>query len=536
MNSETEDARLSRNENDPHGIRERMGIFFQIADAIPNPIYLLDGNRCYRDCNRAFERFMGQSRQEIIGTAVFHELPADRAELQQQADRDGALNPDEILHLETTYRNRHGKEFEVIVTTAVFPPVGAPEAIIGVLTDISEIKQTHHELRKVSGMLEAVIKASPLPITMVDTNFFVRLWNPAAEKCFGFTKDQVIDRIYPLWPDRDKEANEALKRFNNDEVLYGSEVLRKKNDGTILRVKRYTSPVRDRSGELIGTMAVLEDLTEQIKTESELLQASKMAAVGELASGIAHEINNPNMFMMTNAQFLSEVWEDVSRILKRHADEHAGCLIAGLSLAEALESVPALLQGLVEGSFRIRRIVETLKDFYRQEDTSSKTLVDLRKVIESSLFMLGNQIKQTTDHFLLSCEDSLPPVPGNFHQLEQVLINVVLNALQALKSREDAVTLTVSHNLRTEMIDITVRDQGVGMEQETLERILDPFFTTRLDKGGSGLGLSISNRIVKQHGGTLRFESRPGQGTTTVISLPSAGSAHDKDTHESDSR
>jgi PAS domain S-box-containing protein len=536
MNSETGDAQLSREENVPYGIRERMGIFFQVADAISNPIYLLDVNRCYRDCNRGFERFMGLSKREIIGTAVFHELPADRVEREQLADPGGTPNPDEIRRVETTYRNRHGKEFEVIVTCAVLPPDGAPEAILCVLTDISDIKQAHSELRKASGMLEAVIKASPLPITMVDTNFFVRLWNPAAEQCFGFSKDQVIDKIYPLWPDRDKEADEALKRFNNDEVLYGSEVLRKKNDGTIIRVKRYTSPVRDRSGELIGTMAVLEDMTEQIKTESELLQASKMAAIGELASGIAHEINNPNMFMMTNAQVLSEVWEDVSHMLKRHADEHAGCLIAGLSLEEALESVPALLQGLVEGSFRIRRIVETLKDFYRQEDTSSKTLVDLRKVIESSVFMLENLIKKTTDRFQLSCEDRLPPVRGNFHQLEQVIINVVLNALQALKCREDAVNLTVSHNLRTEMIDITVRDKGVGMGQETLERILDPFFTTRLDKGGSGLGLSISNRIVKQHGGTLRFESLPGQGTTTVISLPTTGSADDEDIHEPDRR
>jgi signal transduction histidine kinase len=150
--------------------------------------------------------------------------------------------------------------------------------------------------------------------------------------------------------------------------------------------------------------------------------------------------------------------------------------------------------------------------------------------------MLENLIKKTTDRFQLSCEDRLPPVRGNFHQLEQVIINVVLNALQALKSREDAVNLTVSHNLRTEMIDITVHDQGVGMGQETLERILDPFFTTRLDKGGSGLGLSISNRILKQHGGTLRFKSLPGQGTTTVISLPTTGSADDEDIHEPDRR
>ena len=400
---------------------------------------------------------------------------------------------------------------------------GATEGIVGVITDISEIKNTQKELQEVSGMLKAVIKASPLPITMVDTDFYVRLWNPAAEKCFGFKKEEVVGKIYPLWIDREKEAHEALKRVDNDEVLYGLEVLRKKNDGTVVRVKRYTSPVRDKVGKLIGTMAVLEDLTEQMRAESDLLQASKMAAIGELAAGIAHEINNPNMFMMTNSQVISEVWEDASRILKRHADEHADCLIAGLSLSEAFKSVPALLQGLVEGSFRIQRIVETLKDFYRQEDSSSKALVDLRKVMESSVFMLANQIKKTTDHFHLSCEENLPPVMGKFHQLEQVIINIVLNALQALKSRNEAVYLTVSNNRETDMIEITLKDQGIGMVQETIERILDPFFTTRLDKGGSGLGLSISNKIIKDHGGTLRFKSRAGKGTTIVINLPIAG-------------
>lgn len=501
-------------------MNESISIFFRIADAIPNPIYLLDADRRYRNCNRGFEQFIGLARDEIIGRTELRELCSARDDLTQGTGHESAENPLNAGRFETRYRNAEGKEFEIVVNFSGLSSNGVLEGTIGVITDISEIKKRQRELRRVSSMLNAVIQASPLPITMIDSDFYVRLWNPAAEKCFGYRAEEVIDKIYPLWPDSDEEQAKALKRLNHDEILYGMEVLRKKNDGAVIHVKRYTSPLRDAAGAVIGTMAVLEDLTEQKKYEAELLQASKMAAIGELASGIAHEINNPNSFIMTNAQFLSEAWNDISRILIRHADEHADSSLAGLSLPEALESLPALLRGLEEGSFRIQKIVETIKDFYRQEDVSVKTPVEIRNVVETSIFMLENEIKKHTYQFHYTCEENLSPIMGRFHQLEQVIINIMMNALQALQSRNSAISLTVTHNRNENVIEITVSDQGVGMTRETMDRILDPFYTTRLDRGGTGLGLSISHKIIREHGGMLRFESQPGQGTSAIISLP----------------
>jgi PAS domain S-box-containing protein len=521
MNSD--DAK-TRHHLDAEVTTEKWGGRFQfscLADTFPSPVCLLDSGSRYLDCNNAYADFFRVRRQEIIGKPVFHELPWAAA---GDGNAPGSSTTDVTFpcQFETRCSLPCGQERYLIVNASGADLGDGPSGVLCVITDISEIKHTEQELRRVSGMLEAVIKASPLPIMMIDTDFYVRLWNPAAECCFGFSRDQVIDRMYPLWPDPEQEAAEALKRFNNDEVLYGSEVLRKKSDGTLLRVKRYTAPVRDREGALIGTMAVLEDLTEQRRTESELLQAGKLAAIGELAAGIAHEINNPNMFIMTNAQVVADVWRDAAPLLRRDTAEQPGCLLAGLPASEALESMPKLLDGIVEGSLRIQRIVGALKDFCRQEETNGMSQVAVAKILEGAVFMLENQIKRSTDCFSLSCDSGLPPVIGIFHQLEQVVINVVLNALQSLPDRGRAVQLSASRNRETGMVEITVRDEGRGMTQETLDHIADPFFSTRLDKGGLGLGLSISNRIIRRHGGTLRFESRSGVGTTVVIVLPAA--------------
>lgn len=484
-----------------------LGMFFQVAELLPTPISLLDAAGRYIACNSACARLFGVDRQAMIGMSVFHQLPPGPGVSPNQA-------------FEAHCRTKSGAELVLIVSAAAVLLADGTPGILCLLTDISAQKRTEQELRTVSVMLDAVIKASPLPITMVDTDFYVRLWNPAAEHCFGFSKDQVMDKIYPLWPDRDKESAEALKRFNRDEVLYGSEVLRKKNDGTVIRVKRYTSPVRDQSGTLIGTMAVLEDLTEQQRTESELLQAGKLAAVGELAAGIAHEINNPNMFMLTNAQVAAEIWRDASPFLRRHVREGADCLLAGLPYAEALDDMPDLLAGIVDGALRIQRIVATLKDFCRQEVNAARSVVALDKVLDNTVFMLANQIKQRTDHFSLSCAKDLPPVYGIAQQLEQVFINVLLNALQALADRSGSVRVTVTHDQAAGAVLIEVQDDGCGMTPETVARIQDPFFTTRFDEGGLGLGLSISSRIVQQHGGKIHFVSEPGRGTTALVSLP----------------
>jgi len=274
-------------------------------------------------------------------------------------------------------------------------------------------------------------------------------------------------------------------------------------------------------------LAVARDISERKSAEEEnrkmqerLRQMDKMAAIGTLASGIAHEINNPNNFILSNAQFISDIWPDISRILNHYAEENGEFYLGRLRFSEAGAVIPKMLGGLVEGSHRINGIVTGLKNFARQEKANLDQSVQINKVVEAALFMLNNQIKKHTDKFQCILAENLPPITGSFQQLEQVVVNLTLNALQALRSKKESVLVTTSYVQSIDEIILKVRDEGMGMADEVRQAIFDPFYTTKLDSGGTGLGLSICYSIVKEHGGIIECESEPGWGSTFFVRLP----------------
>jgi polar amino acid transport system substrate-binding protein len=191
--------------------------------------------------------------------------------------------------------------------------------------------------------------------------------------------------------------------------------------------------------------------------------------------------------------------------------------------SEAQPRIGQLITGIHEGAQRIKRIVQSLRDFARRDTGDLDRPVDLNAVVESSIVLVRNLLDKSTSRFELSLASGLPPLRGNFQQLEQVLINLITNACQALPDRERGIH--VQTGLEEGYVRVEVRDEGVGIPEENLERILDPFFTTKQDTGGTGLGLSISYNIVKNHGGELAIRSRPGEGTTAVVRLPPAAAA-----------
>jgi signal transduction histidine kinase len=167
--------------------------------------------------------------------------------------------------------------------------------------------------------------------------------------------------------------------------------------------------------------------------------------------------------------------------------------------------------------------VENLKHMARQDAGEYSQRVDIRQVLETSLMILHNQVQRHTDTCVIDIPDALPEVRGNGQQLEQVFINVLLNALQSLPDRSRGVYITVSHKPEQQRLEIVVRDEGCGVSEHDLGRLTEPFFTTRTATGGTGLGLSISRSIMEKHGGSLSFESRLNEGTRVTIRLPSVG-------------
>lgn len=254
------------------------------------------------------------------------------------------------------------------------------------------------------------------------------------------------------------------------------------------------------------------------KQQQQMIQLDKMVALGTLVSGVAHEINNPNNFVMLNAPVLREAYESIMPILEEYYEENGDFVMGGLQYTDMRKNIPTLFAGILEGARRINSIVQSLKGFVRIETSGFRQPADMNSVIQSALVLVGNQIERSTKHFSLELAESLPAVKGNAQRLEQVIINLIQNACEALPDAEGAIVVSTSSDGRSVVVE--VRDNGCGIPPEELPHIMDPFYTSKRNSGGTGLGLSVSLGIVKDHQGTLDFASTPGEGTTASLTFP----------------
>ncbi|MBN1670197.1 MAG: hypothetical protein JXR37_04150 [Kiritimatiellae bacterium] len=260
------------------------------------------------------------------------------------------------------------------------------------------------------------------------------------------------------------------------------------------------------------------------RQQEELFQASKLVSLGTLVSGVAHEINNPNTYILSNTYNMEKIWESVDAALGD--DDDARALPGGaLTVRDARETVPALLGGIKKGAERIKQTVSSLRDFARREsgEAGRTEPVAVNEVVREAMVLLAPQTRKYTDNFRVEYAEDLPPVEAGFQRLEQVVINLVLNACQALEDKNGAVLVSTAFDRAAESVVIAVQDEGIGMDTQTRNRIFDPFFTTKSDSKGMGLGMAISARIVNDYGGRIEVGSKPGQGTSVLVLLPVAG-------------
>ena len=253
--------------------------------------------------------------------------------------------------------------------------------------------------------------------------------------------------------------------------------------------------------------------------ELQLIQANKMTALGTLVAGVAHEINNPNNLTMMNARAVAEAWGDAQPILEDYHQENGEFLIGGLPYAEMRETVPDLIRDMHAGAQRIERIVNNLKDFARPRQQAVQATLQVNEAVQRAVNLLRHRIGRTVD-LQVRLTEGLPPLQGDAQQIEQVVVNLVTNALEALSEAGGQVAVSTRYNHADRLVEIEVRDTGVGIPQENVERLCDPFFTTKQERGGTGLGLAITYTLVRDHGGNLSFESAPAEGTRARVTLP----------------
>jgi hemerythrin-like metal-binding protein len=309
------------------------------------------------------------------------------------------------------------------------------------------------------------------------------------------------------------ERNHKLE-LANAEVLKAHEALQMANQSLETRVQERTS-------DLAATVQRLE------QTQTQLLQSEKMAAVGQLAAGVAHEINNPIGFVTSNVGTLSDdikqlfdlldMYHGLSTDLPREQQAVAVAALQQADLDYLRNDVPSLIRESLDGLSRVKRIVSDLRDFSRADD-GQWVATDLNEILESALNVVANEIKFKAS--VVKELITLPPVICIASQINQVLVNLLVNAAQAIGQKG---VITLRTGIQADQAWLEVSDNGCGMPAEIQRRIFEPFYTTKPVGKGTGLGLSISWEIIQRHQGAIDVRSAPGQGTTFRITLPLKG-------------
>jgi len=388
--------------------------------------------------------------------------------------------------------------------------------------------QAQEALRKSEEYYGRFLDYALVAIAIYDENKFL-FSNRAHSKLMGASDPSeligrnVLDVIDAGYHDLFRERHRTIREEGIDVPLASYKCRRL--DGTTIDVETIAIPFIYRGKK--ASMGIALDVTERKRAEAELksqreqlIRADKLASLGIVASGVAHEISNPNNFIMLNASVLGRVWRDLLPILDSVCREQGDFKIGKMSYSQLREKMPALCSGILDGAGRIRQTVKEMKDFARPDETRMSDLVDLNEVVQAAIKLLANLIGNATNRFSFHQGSPVPLIKGNFQRLEQVMVNLLVNACQSLKAKEKGIEVVTQYDQASNRVCLMVSDQGVGIPAENLPRIMDPFFTTKRDLGGTGLGLSISSRMVADHGGTVDFRSTPGVGTVATVTFP----------------
>lgn len=260
---------------------------------------------------------------------------------------------------------------------------------------------------------------------------------------------------------------------------------------------------------------------EKTRHMAKLIQTNRMTSLGLLVSSMAHEINNPNGTIRLANEYLANAWKDAEPLLAATAREEGDFSLGGLLFSEAREEIFRAVDSISRSSARIERVVLNLRSYSLGDRIELRKDVDLNRVTNSALAIVRAHSRQSDVNISTHLEAELPVICGNPFQLEQVITNLLLNALQALPPKGSRrVFVTTAWHKHDNSVSVEVRDEGHGIPSEYLPHLCEPFFSTRISTGGSGLGLYIASYIITEHQGRLEFNSRQGSGTTVTIHLP----------------
>ncbi|PWU23662.1 MAG: hypothetical protein C5B48_08185 [Candidatus Rokuibacteriota bacterium] len=350
--------------------------------------------------------------------------------------------------------------------------------------------------------LEQIIRSAPDAIIPVDREGYIGGWNPAAERIFGWTLEQAIGT--PLTAIIPEGASGAARAALNPEQPAGAfDVTARRPDGRTLGLAVTLSPLIGRDGRADGMLAIVRDTSAQRELEAQMHQSEKLTALGHMAGGIAHDFNNLLQAILGYAQLMAKNPGNIE-VVRR-----------GLDVIE---------KAATGGAETVRRI----QKFARLRPEEAFVALDLDQVIRDALAITRPRWEDKTAKVGVPLELDLdlggvPPIMGRPAELNEVVTNLILNAIDAMP--EGGTLRIATHQDRDRHVVLVVTDTGIGMAEDVRDRVFDPFFTTKGEEG-TGLGLSVSYSIVQRHGGEMRVDSRPGAGTTFTVRLPIGTPTH----------
>ncbi|MFH0728467.1 MAG: ATP-binding protein [Pseudomonadota bacterium] len=411
--------------------------------------------------------------------------------------------------------------------------IDALKAVANRLAAEIQRKQSEEELREERNFTSAVLNNAGALVLILDKEGCIARFNAACERLTGYSCGEAVRK--PIWEflvdPKEIDFMKTLFPFTGDNTFPSSfESCWAGRDGRRHLISWSNNIMGNPRQERVHIVCIGIDITDKRGAEEEaelrrrqLVEADKLASLGVLASGVAHEINNPNNFIMMNAPILRMAWDDVSPILEKYYQEYGDFSLARIPYSEMRGELTHLLDGIEEGAKRIRQMILNMKNFAKKDNWDMMQRVNMNAVITAALGLLSHEINKSTHSLSIDTSTCLPFVNGNHQRLEQVVINLIQNACQSLPDRNKGIAIGTSYDEVKNEVVVHVTDEGNGIEPDHMDHISDPFFTTKLNSGGTGLGLSVCAGIVKEHRGRLEFTSEIGKGTRVVLALPVTG-------------
>jgi PAS domain S-box-containing protein len=363
-----------------------------------------------------------------------------------------------------------------------------------------QLELKNQKLKRTMDYLQNILDNSADMIITTDTENNVVEFNKGAEEILGYTQEETAEKPLSEFFVNPNHSNLLLEKIKHEGRVSNQETQFITKQKKIIDINLTLSQLKDMAGNMIGTVGISKDITEFKKTQAQLIQAGKLAGIGQLAAGIAHEINNP----------LSGVLGYAKRLMKKAEDEE-------LKKIPAFQTFPKEMKLIADSALRCKKIIEGLLKFSRTSETTS-TDVNVNEVIDESLILFGNQLTSQNIELYKVLDPHIPAIRANYTQIQQVFTDIIINAIQAM-SQGGKLTI-VTKPVNSSSVEIEFTDTGEGIPRENLTKIFEPFFTTREPGKGTGLGLYMIYRILQEHHGRIDVKSKFGEGATFTITLP----------------